>query len=39
MLLTTIRRYWEAIDDLLPLPWMDFQPRAELREAVAECRL
>jgi len=35
MPLTTIRRYWEAIDDLLPLPWMDFQPRAELREAVA----
>lgn len=33
--LSTIRRYWEGIDDLLPLSWLELQPRQELRAAVA----
>jgi hypothetical protein len=32
--LTTIRQYWEGIDDLLPLPWMERRPREALRAAV-----
>jgi hypothetical protein len=39
MPLTTIRRYWEEIDDLLPLPWMEPGPRAELRAAVSGAAL
>lgn len=33
--LSTIRRYWEGIDDLLPLSWLEPQPRQDLRAAVA----
>lgn len=33
--LSTIRRYWEGIDDLLPLSWLEPQPRQELRAAVS----
>jgi hypothetical protein len=33
--LSTIRLYWEGIDDLLPLSWLEPQPRQELRAAVA----
>jgi vWA-MoxR associated protein C-terminal domain/vWA-MoxR associated protein middle region (VMAP-M) 8/Trypsin-like peptidase domain len=32
--LRAIRRYWEGIDDFLPLPWLDRQSRRELRAAV-----
>jgi hypothetical protein len=32
--LTTIRRYWEGVDDLLPLSWLEPRPRQELRAAV-----
>lgn len=32
--LTTIRQYWEGIDDFLPLSWMERRPREALRVAV-----
>ncbi len=33
--LTTVRRYWEGVDDLLPLSWMEYAARAALRAAVS----
>jgi vWA-MoxR associated protein C-terminal domain/Trypsin-like peptidase domain len=33
--LATIRRYWEPVDDLLPLAWMAAPARTALRAAVA----
>lgn len=32
--LSTIRRYWEGIDDLLPLSWLEPRQRQELRAAL-----
>lgn len=32
--LSTIRRYWDGLDDLLPLQWLAPDPRQELRAAV-----
>ena len=37
--LTTIRRYWESVDDLLPLSWMEYAARAALRAAVSEAHV
>jgi hypothetical protein len=34
--LTTIRRYWENVDDHLPLSWMECAARVALRAAVSE---
>lgn len=33
--ITRIRRYWEELDDLLPLPWLTAPARRELREVLA----
>ncbi|MEV5825861.1 trypsin-like peptidase domain-containing protein [Spirillospora sp. NPDC052242] len=33
--ITRIRRYWEDLDDLLPLPWLTAPARRELREILA----
>lgn len=32
--LRMIRRYWEGIDDFMPLPWLTHQSRRELRAAM-----
>jgi hypothetical protein len=33
--LETLRRYWEGLDDLLPLEWLGREPRALLRDLLA----
>jgi hypothetical protein len=34
--LATIRRYWEPLDDLLPLAWLPARPRQELRALISQ---